>query len=268
MNSMLQIVWDVDPTIFKIGSYELRYYSLMFALAFGQGMILLRWMLKREGEPEKYNDSLFWYITLSTIIGARLGHVLFYDPIYYLHNPVEILNFREGGLASHGATIGIMVALYMFCRKNNKPYLWMLDRAALLVPIAAFFVRLGNLFNSEIYGVVTDKPWGFVFVRAGETLPKHPTQLYEALAYLLLFFVMLWFYKCLDAARRWQGMMIGVFFVYLFTARIIIEQIKEIQVAFEQNMTFNMGQLLSVPFILLGIYLILRALRNEKRDGK
>lgn len=262
--TIFAITWDVDPVFFTIGGFEIRYYSLLWALAFIQGMIVLSYMLKREGEPKKYNDALFWYVILGTIIGARLGHCLFYDPAHYLSNPIEILYLRDGGLASHGGTIGIMIGLFLFSRKYKKTYIWILDRGAMLGPLAAAFIRFGNLFNSEIYGVETDKPWGFIFVRNGETIAKHPTQLYEAIAYLMIFFILLFLYKKLDAARKYPGMMIGVMFVWIFTFRFFIETIKNNQEAFEATMTLNMGQWLSIPFVLLGIYLIVNSLKKKR----
>lgn len=262
------IIWDVDPALLRIGDFEIRYYSLMWALAFIQGMIILAYILKRENEPKKYNDSLFWYITISTIVGARLGHCLFYEPMTYLANPISILNFREGGLASHGATIGIMIGLYLFSRRNHKPYVWTLDRAALLAPIGAFFVRMGNFINSEIYGVETDAPWGVVFVRAGETTAKHPTQLYEGFAYLLLFFVLMYLYLKKDAAKRYPGLLIGVMFTWIFLSRFIIEFIKQNQESFEQGMALNMGQLLSIPFIIGGLGVIAYSLKHKTNPKK
>ena len=262
------ITWDFDPTIITIFGFDVRYYSLMWALGLYQGLIVLNYIMKREHEPETYADTIFWYMAAATILGARLGHCLFYEPSYYLANPIQILNFRAGGLASHGATIGIMIGLFLFCRKYKKTYLWMLDRAALVVPIGAFLIRMGNLFNSEIYGEETTQPWGFIFVRAGEIVPKHPAQVYEALVYLALFFVLMFLYIKKDAATKYPGMLIGVFFTILFSGRFLIETIKEVQVDFEINMALNMGQWLSIPFILLGIWLIMNSLRINKTNKK
>lgn len=260
----LAITWDVDPVIFSIGGFEILYYSLFWALAFIQGMIVLAFILKRENEPKKYNDALFFYIVIGTIVGARLGHCLFYDPIFYLSNPIEILYIRDGGLASHGGTLGIMVGLFMFCHKYKKTYIWMLDRASLLAPIASFFIRIGNLINSEIYGVETTMPWGFIFVRKGETVAKHPTQIYEALLYLAIFFVLMFLYVKKDVAKKYPGMLIGLMFIMIYAGRIVIETLKETQVSFEENMLLNMGQWLSIPFVLLGIYLVVNSLKRNR----
>lgn len=184
MNAILPLFvrWDVNPTMISIGSFEIRYYGLMWALALGISAYIFSHIIKREGYPDKLFDSIFWYGVLSTIIGARLGHCLFYDPGYYLTHPVEILYIHQGGLASHGAAVGLLVGLWLFSRKNKMPYIWSLDRIAIAVGIAGALVRIGNLMNSEIYGHATSLPWGFVFVRAGETQPMHPTQIYEAAA--------------------------------------------------------------------------------------
>ena len=184
MNAILPLFvrWDVNPTMISIGSFEIRYYGLMWALALGISAYIFSRIIKREGYPDKLFDSIFWYGVLSTIIGARLGHCLFYDPGYYLTHPVEILYIHQGGLASHGAAVGLLVVLWLFSRKNKMPYIWSLDRIAIAVGIAGALVRIGNLMNSEIYGHATSLPWGFVFVRAGETQPMHPTQIYEAAA--------------------------------------------------------------------------------------
>ena len=257
------ITWDFDPTAMTIFGFEFRYYSIMWALALYQGLIVLNYIMKREKEPKDYADTIFWYMALATILGARIGHCLFYEPSYYLANPIQILNFRAGGLASHGATIGIMIGLFLFCRKYKKTYIWMLDRAALTVPIGAFLIRMGNLFNSEIYGVETTMPWGFIFVRTNEVVPKHPAQIYEALLYLSLFFVLMYLYTKKDAAKKYPGMLIGTFFVILFSGRMIIETIKEVQVDFENDMVLNMGQWLSIPFIIFGIWLILNSVKSK-----
>ena len=199
---------------------------------------------------------------ISTVLGSRLGHCLFYDPGYYLTHPVEILDIRQGGMASHGAAVGLLIGLWLFSRKNKLPYIWSLDRISIVVAISGVAVRLGNLMNSEIYGTVTSLPWGFIFVRDGETLPKHPTQIYEALCYLVLFVILLWMYYKKDLARRRPGVMFGFFLIILFGTRFLIEFIKNPQVDFEQHMVLNMGQLLSIPFIVAGVVILWRALKQ------
>jgi len=178
------IVWNVDPEIFRIGSFAVRWYGLLFALGFVFGYIIMGKIFKWEKFPPKLLDTITTYMVVGTVVGARLGHCLFYEPAYYLSHPLKILMVWEGGLASHGAAVGILFAIYLFARKVNKPYLWVIDRIVIVVALAGFFIRMGNLMNSEIYGIETSLPWGFIFVRWGETVPKHPTQIYEALSEL------------------------------------------------------------------------------------
>lgn len=260
--SPLAVIWDVNPVFFSIGSLEIRYYGLSWAIGLAIAALLFHNMMKREGYSEKMFDSIFWYGIIATIVGARLGHCLFYEPEYYLANPLQILNIREGGLASHGAAVGLLLGLWMWSRRHKMPYIWSLDRISIAVPIAGAFVRLGNLMNSEIYGTETSLPWGFVFVRNGETMPKHPTQIYEALCYLLIFAAVMWMYYKKDIARKRPGVIFGFFLITLFGSRFFIEYIKNPQVDFEQGMNLLMGQWLSIPFIIAGIAILWRALRK------
>lgn len=260
----LSIVWDVNPNLIQldqvpvIGQLTVRYYGVLFAAAFVLGYLLFMKIFKIEGISVEVLDRLTLYMVIGTIVGARLGHVFFYQPDYYLSHPHEILYIWHGGLASHGAAIGILAALYLFVRKEKKPYLWILDRIVIAVALAGFFIRMGNLMNSEIYGVQTDLPWGFIFVRANEVVPKHPTQIYEALAYLIIFYILYRIYFK-TKGRFKPGLLFGLFLLLVFSARFLIEFIKEVQVPFEQNMALNMGQWLSLPFIILGVVLLYRA---------
>ncbi len=264
MESILPLVvtWDVNPALFHLGSFEVRYYGVLWAVALGISAYIFHHIMIREGLSEKTFDSVFWFGVISTVLGSRLGHCLFYDPGYYLTHPVEILDIRQGGMASHGAAVGLLIGLWLFSRKNKLPYIWSLDRISIVVAISGVAVRLGNLMNSEIYGTVTSLPWGFIFVRDGETLPKHPTQIYEALCYLVLFVILLWMYYKKDLARRRPGVMFGFFLIILFGTRFLIEFIKNPQVDFEQHMVLNMGQLLSIPFIVAGVVILWRALKQ------
>lgn len=270
------ITWDVDPALFTIFGLEIRWYSLLFAF----GLILLGPMIeermwKREGLKPEWMNSLFIYVLLGTVIGARLGHVLFYNPMYYLANPLEIFDTRAGGLASHGGTIGIIIAIWLYSRRVTKlPMVWTLDRLAVPVGLVAAMIRLGNLMNSEIFGRPTELPWGFRFVRSIEyralvpdmSIGCHPTQIYEAVAYLLVFAGCLWLYFRRDAARRYSGLIVGFFLTGIFGARMIVESIKIVQEPWEHELVarvgLNMGQLLSIPFVIAGVWLIFRALRN------
>ena len=226
------------------------------------GVYCLQKIFKKEGLSVELLDKLTVYVAVGTVVGARLGHCLFYDPAYYLQNPIEIIKIWRGGLASHGAAIGILIALYYFARKNKKPYLWILDRIVIVVALAGFFIRMGNLMNSEIYGIETSLPWGFIFVRNGEVLPKHPTQIYEALSYLLIFILLYSIYRKKGTKVR-QGLIFSLFLILLFSVRFLIEFIKEVQVDFEQTMSLNMGQWLSIPFVIIGFYLLYRSYKLQ-----
>lgn len=259
------ITWNVDPEIFSIGNLSIRWYGLLFASAFLAGYLVFSRFLKTDRLTSEMLDQLLIYIAVGTVIGARLGHCFFYEPEYFLKNPLEILKIWKGGLASHGAAIGILLALWLYVRRHKLSFLWMIDRIVIVVALGGTFIRLGNLFNSEIYGSPTSLPWGFEFVRdrlydsaTGELLPtvaRHPTQLYEALSYILIFALLFTFYRKRHLKVR-DGFIFGVFMILLFTARFLIEFVKNDQVSFEAGMQFNMGQWLSIPFILAGIVMI------------
>ena len=184
------IIWEISPEIFTIGPITVRWYGLLFALSFIIGFKIMQGIYKNENKPENDLNDLIWFMILGTIIGARLGHCLFYNPEYYLSNPFEIIKIWRGGLASHGAAIGILTAIYFYSKKKkDQSFLWVMDRIVIGVALAAFFIRMGNLFNSEIIGVPTDLPWAFVFTSVDD-IPRHPTQLYEALFYLITFLIL------------------------------------------------------------------------------
>lgn len=260
---LLQFIhWNVDPEIFSIGFITIRWYSLLFATAFLLAYYILEKIFKYEQVPTEGLDNLTVYVGLGTVLGARLGHCLFYDAAYYLSNPVKILAVWEGGLASHGAAIGILFAIYLFVRKYKSfTYLWLVDRLVITVALAAFCIRLGNLMNSEIVGEPTTLAWGFIFERNGENFARHPSQLYEAFFYLISFFFLRFQY--------WQkkrylkpGRIFGMFLLLIFGFRFFIEFLKKEQEAFEVEMLLNMGQLLSLPLVLLGMWLLFRPLQN------
>ena len=260
------ITWNVDPEIFSIGQLSIRWYGLLFASAFLSGYLVFSRFLTTERLTSEMLDQLLIYVAIGTVIGARLGHCYFYEPDYFLKNPIEVLKIWKGGLASHGAAVGILLALWLYIRKYKLSFLWLMDRIVIVVALGGAFIRLGNLFNSEIYGLPTELPWGFEFVRdtlydpnTGEvlaTVARHPTQLYEALSYILIFVFLLAFYRKRHLKVR-DGYIFGVFMILLFSARFFIEFVKNDQVAFEAGMKFNMGQLLSLPFILAGLVMIL-----------
>lgn len=263
----LVIQWHPDPVLLELGPLKLRWYSLMFLIGFTYGYHVVKKMFIREGRPIASLDSLLVHIVLGTMIGARLGHCLFYDPGFYLSHPIEILKVWEGGLASHGGTLGVILALWLFCRKHPEfSFLWILDRISVPVAFVASLIRIGNLMNSEIIGKPTDLPWAFVFERVDpQHLPRHPAQLYESLSYMTCFFITSSIYRRNPSPPK--GLLFGITIFWIFTWRIIWELVKENQEAFENGMLLNMGQLLSLPFILVSGWLIVRALRAKPDEA-
>ena len=278
-----KIKWEPSETIFKIGDFCIHYYSLMFVLAFTIGYYLMKRMFNKEKISEEFIEPLLVYVVFSTLIGARLGEVFFYNWDYYSNHLIEILlpirekengGFLFGllnnyefigfrGLASHGASIGIILGLYIYQRKYNyKPLLWLLDRLSIPVSLGAFFVRIGNFFNSEIVGKYTGNNFGVIFINRGETLPRHPTQLYESFGYLILFLILNYFYK---NRENNNGYLFGIFLSTMFTIRFIVEFLKESQGGFESKLTlFSTGQWLSIPMILSGLFIIIYSFKKLK----
>ena len=248
----LFINWNVNPEAFSIGPLTIRWYGILYVCAFYASYYAFRELLKFDDVPDDFADRALIYMIIGTIVGARVGDCFFYNPTYYLQNPLEIFATWKGGLSSHGGACGILIALFLLGRKMKKPYIWVLDRVVIVIGVAGFFIRMGNLVNSEIYGHVTTLPWGFIFERRGETLPKHPTQIYEALYYALTYATLRFIYRKCDNRPK-PFLIFGMFLLMVFGFRFCIEFIKNPQETFEENMMFNMGQLLSVPFIILGI---------------
>lgn len=258
--------WNVDPVIFWItDSFPLKYYGALFACGLLLGFYIVRNIYKKENLSLDNLDSLLIYVIVGTVLGARLGHCFFYEPDYFLKHPIEILlpiQKIKGayqfvgyqGLASHGGSIGVITAMILYCRKYKVQFLGLLDKMAVAVPVTGAFIRMGNFMNSEIYGKPTNGSWGVVFQR-DDLIPRHPTQLYEAFAYVMIFVILFYMYKS-EKIRNAQGLIFGTFLTLLFTARFIIEFFKENQEAFENDMLINMGQILSIPFILIGLGLI------------
>lgn len=264
------IVWNVNPEIFS-GFIPVRWYGLMFAVGFLIGYEIVARMFKHEGAPERWLGILLVYVVIATIVGARLGHVFFYEWDEYKVDPIRILYIWEGGLASHGGTIAIILAviLYSIFVTKRSP-LWTFDRLVIAIALVGGLIRLGNLFNSEIYGTATTLPWGFMFVRSREWhqlyegQAVHPTQIYEALCYFALFALLMWMYWKKNAEER-PGLILGVFFIGIFLPRFLIEYIKNDQVAREATMTLNIGQQLSIPFIVLGLLLVIYAMTRPRQ---
>jgi prolipoprotein diacylglyceryl transferase len=285
---LLFIIWDVNPEIININGFGIRWYGLFFALGFLFGYLIMQKVFKLENRNQKSLDRLSIYMLISTVLGARLGHCFFYEPEYYLSNPLEILNIRQGGLASHGAAIGIIIGLLVYSVKEKLHVSWILDRIVIVVSLAGALIRTGNLFNSEIYGKITSVPWAFRFLKIEEDYmtavnnaglncnsadisclinfwpARHPTQIYEAFVYLLLFFV-LWRLYFKYKAHTKPFLMFGVFLLVCFGFRFFVEFIKDVQVSSEKDMILNIGQKLSIPFVVLGIFFIYRALKLSEK---
>lgn len=278
MTILAAINWTVSPEIFSIGPLSIRWYGLLFALGFVVGYQIMQWVFNSESKSLKDLESLTFYMIISTVVGARLGHCLFYEPGEYLSNPIEILKVWHGGLASHGAAIGIIIALWFYSwrRKPYISFMWILDRIVITVVLAGVFIRLGNFFNHEIVGSQANIPWAVLFTldKSHELVPRHPAQLYEAFSYLIIFLFMFFRYKKLKQNLP-EGQLFGIFLTCVFGARFIIEFFKENQVEFEgllQKYTFqtiglhlNMGQILSVPFVIIGLYFIIKSLLAVKK---
>ena len=265
LNVLTYIIWDIDPDIFTIPivNHPLRWYGLFFALAFLISQQLMYFIYKKEGRPIKEIDTLTVYTVVATIVGARLGHVLFYDPIHYFQNPHKIFMIWEGGLASHGGVIGILIAIYLFARKTSVNYLWAVDRISIVASLTFCMIRLGNLMNSEIIGTPTNLPWAFIFTST-DNIPRHPAQLYESIAYFIWFIVLflLW-YRIND--RMKNGFLFSWSLIILFSLRFVAEFFKINQVEFENGMILNMGQILSIPFILTGTVILISNI-GKKRE--
>ena len=274
MSTLLAIHWNVSPEIFNLGPISIRWYGMMFALGFLFGFYILTRMFVYEGSKPEWVETLFIYVIIATIVGARLGHVLFYGWEYYSTHLIEIfLPIAKGdagykfvgfqGLASHGGAFGIILAVWLFSKNVTKrPVLWTLDRLVVPIALVGAMIRTGNLFNSEIYGVATNLPWGFIFERNHETVPKHPTAIYEIICYLISFGLLMYFYYKKKDLKDRTGFLTGVFFIGIFLTRFLIEFVKENQETFEAGMALNMGQILSIPFVLAGIFLIYYSLTH------
>ena len=264
------ITWDVSPVIFKLGFFTLRWYSLAFMVGFLVGYEIVARMFRHEGAPERWLGLLLMWTVAGTIVGARLGHVFFYEWDLFSQNPIKILYVWEGGLASHGGAIGVILGVILFSIVTTKRSpLWTFDRLVVPIALVGGLIRLGNLMNSEIFGHATTLPWGFRFINSPEWQALyagqacHPTQIYEAICYFALFALLMWMYWRKNAEER-PGLIFGVFLIGIFTPRFFIEFIKNPQEAFEQSMALNMGQWLSIPFIIAGLSLIIYAMRRPR----
>jgi prolipoprotein diacylglyceryl transferase len=252
---MLRLVWNIDPVLLQIGPLQLRWYGLLFAAGIFAAYRAGIWSFERAGGSREEASRLLGYVVVGTVVGARLGHCLLYEPEYYLRHPLEILAVWRGGLASHGGVLGIALAVWLFARRTGRDVLWLLDRVAVAAPVAAACIRVGNFFNSEIVGRPTTVPWAVVFARL-DPYPRHPA------AYLVLFAAMLWLERHTELRRR-AGALTGIVLVLVFGFRFAIEFLKEPQEAFEACLPLDLGQLLSVPAVLIGAWLLGAASRRS-----
>jgi len=276
------ITWDVNPEIFSLGGVHVRWYGLLWAIGIWLALVVVQKLFKNEKLPDAWVDKLFMYTVIGTIVGARLGHCFFYEwkplaePVsilgitfkygnHYLSHPWELLYIWRGGLASHGGAIGILISTYLYNKfVSKKGFIWVLDRLVIGAALTGAAIRLGNLMNSEIYGNATSLPWGFIFVRDGQEMAMHPTQIYEMIYCLLTFAITWWLYWKKQAYLK-TGLIYGVFLIGIFGSRFILEFIKLDQEAFESGMLLNMGQILSIPFIIWGIWLIVRSSKVQQQ---
>lgn len=266
--TFLQMVWDVSPTIIKLGSFEIRWYGLFFALGFVIGYQIIAWAFRLEKKNAEDLDALLLTMILSIVLGARIGHYVFYEGNHFFDNPgafiYDMLMPPYAGLASHGAAFGVLIGIILFRRKHpSYSYLWLTDRLVLVCALGGAFIRFGNFMNSEIVGKPTDGPFGVIFKQNFEfsQVARHPSQLYESISCLVLFGVLIYLYN------RWrertpEGSLTGIFFIWVFGLRFLFEFTKENQVAFEDSMKWNMGQLLSIPAVLIGVYFLMRSFKK------
>lgn len=270
---MLQYVtWDVDPEIFHIGAFSVRWYGLMFAMGFVIGIQIMTHIFKVERKPLSDTDPLLLTMVVSIVLGARIGHFLFYEPEMFLRNPLDIVLPPYAGLASHGAALGVLIGLWLYSRRKSsiesgQTFFWTIDRLMITAALGGAFIRFGNLMNSEIVGRPTDVSWAFIFLRNDEyeKIPRHPAQLYESISCLVVTFILAWWWNHYKEKTP-RGSMVGIFLIWIFGLRFFFEYLKEVQVAKELTMSLNIGQQLSIPAVALGIFFLVRSFRNRTRD--
>ena len=255
--------WNADPILLNLGPLHLYWYGLLFVGSFIVGSWILKWIYLREGKDPEVLESLFVYIIIGASVGARLVHCFFYDPSYYLSHPMKIFAVWEGGLASHGGVMGVLLATWLFARKEKESFTWLLSRLAIPAALSGAAIRIGNFMNSEIVGKPTDVPWAIVFERV-DNLPRHPSQLYESLAYLIIFVFLLFVYRSVKPAFATK-ILPALWFITIFTVRFFLEFVKTKQAAYNVDQVLTTGQWLSIPFILLGLVWLVWAFSSQKR---
>ena len=263
---MEHLIWNVNPNILELGPLQLRWYGLLFVGSFFLGLMILTKIYKHEGKDPSVLDAMLIYVLAGAVLGSRLVHCFFYEPEFYLSHPLEILKVWKGGLASHGGLAGVLIALYLFAKRYHTSYMWLLSRVSIPGALTAAFVRFGNLFNSEILGLPSDKPWALIFIRV-DMVPRHPVQLYEAFSYLIIFLLLIAIYRKVTPAFATK-ILPGVFLVTVFTARFLLEYTKTRQAAYTTDLPFTTGQMLSIPYILLGILWMIWAFKSAAKDKK
>ena len=263
---MEHFVWNVEPTIFKLGFLQLRWYGLLFVGSFILGLIIMKKIFIKEGKDASSLDNLLIYALVGAIIGARLVHCLFYEPNYYLNHPLEILYIWKGGLASHGGMIGVIVGVYLYTKQNKLPFFWLLARMAIPGALTAAFVRFGNLFNSEILGKPSELSWAIVFEKV-DNIPRHPVQLYEAFSYLIIFAILIVVYRKISPSFSTK-LLPGLFLTLIFSVRFLLEYTKTEQATYSPSIPLTVGQMLSTPFIIFGVIWCIWAYKSSKRGSK
>ncbi|MCO4799475.1 MAG: prolipoprotein diacylglyceryl transferase [Colwelliaceae bacterium] len=258
---MEHFIWNVDPVLLSLGPITIHWYGALFASSIFAGLYFMKWVFQQENQNVESLDNLLIYVVIGIIVGARLGHCFFYDPGYYFSNPMKILAIWEGGLASHGGGLGAIIGTYFYTKKNPFKFIWLLDRLAIATALFGIFVRSANFVNAEILGKPTDVPWAIVFQRI-DNIARHPAQLYEAIAYAVIFVTLTLIYKLTNAKNN-QGMLLGIFLIMTFTARFIIEYFKQQQAAYSIEVSMNTGQMLSIPFFIIGVFLVLWSVKNK-----
>ena len=260
---MEHFIWNVDPVLLSLGPFTIHWYGALFASSIFAGLYFMKWIYRQENQDVETLDNFLVYAVVGIIIGARLGHCFFYDPDYYFSNPLKILAIWEGGLASHGGGLGAIIGTYFYTKKNNLNFIWLLDRLAIATALFGIFVRSANFINAEIIGKATNVPWAVVFERI-DNIARHPAQLYEAIAYATIFIVLTLLYR-LTKIKQYQGMLLGLFLMMTFTARFIIEFYKQQQAAYNIEGAINTGQMLSAPFFIVGVILVVLAFKNKAK---
>jgi prolipoprotein diacylglyceryl transferase len=258
---MQHFIWSADPVALSFGPFHIFWYGILFATAIISGLEFMKWAFYLEHKDKSLIEPLFIYAVVGIVVGARLGHCFFYDPQYYLSHPLKIFAVWEGGLASHGGGLGVILALYLGAKRYKIDFLWLIDRLAIVTALFGFFVRMGNFMNSEIVGKPTESSFGIIFSKI-DPLVRHPTQLYEAFAYLAIFVLLftLYRYKRNDVK---VGFFLGLFLVLVFSARFMIEFVKERQAAYLLDLGLTTGQLLSIPFFIAGVFLFIWSLKKR-----